>query len=244
MYDDKIVPPIVSVTDNYIYYLQNRMEKKTNLFELIPHQGILPLYYHHDTEVSLGVLRSLYEADIRAVEYTNRGEPALTNFQAMRKVCDQEMKDMYLGIGTIKDGDMAQAFIEAGADFIISPGLVESVAEVSERHQILWIPGCMTPSEIIRAESMGARLIKLFPGNVLGPGFMSAIKELFPDLLFMPTGGVDMNQENISAWFKAGVCAVGMGSKLITKELMQAKDYQRITESTKQVLSIIRTAKS
>jgi 2-dehydro-3-deoxyphosphogluconate aldolase/(4S)-4-hydroxy-2-oxoglutarate aldolase len=182
----------------------------------------------------------LYSAGIRAVEYTNRGEAAYANFKEMRKVIDSELNGMYLGIGTIKDGAMAQTFIDAGADYIICPGLVESVAEVADKHNMLWAPGCMTPSEIIRAETLGAKMIKLFPGNVLGPGFMSAIKELFPNLKFMPTGGVDLDRANIEGWFKAGVCAVGMGSKLVSKDVMENKKYDELIASTKSVLEIIK----
>ena len=220
------------------------MEKKQAILELIPKQGILPLYFYKDTTVSIEVLKALYQAGIRAVEYTNRGEAALQNFKEMRKVCDTELKGMYLGIGTIKNGEMAQTFIDAGTDYIICPGLVDSVAAVADKNNMLWVPGCMTPSEIIKAETLGAKMIKLFPGNILGPGFMSAIKELFPNLLFMPTGGVEMEQENIAGWFKAGVCAVGMGSKLITKQLLEAKDYAGIASATKQVLATIESIKS
>lgn len=219
------------------------MGKKETLLKLIPEQGILPLYYFKDAEVSVGILRALYQAGIRAIEYTNRGEQALKNFSLMRKVCDEEMKDMYLGIGTIKNGDMAKAFIDAGTDFIVCPGLVKKVAEVADRHDMLWAPGCMTPTEIIKAEQLGAQLIKLFPGNLLGPSFVSTIKELFPGLLFMPTGGVEVNKENLGAWFKSGVCAVGMGSKLVTKPIMENKQYDELTKQTKEALELIKTCK-
>ncbi|MBI2284860.1 MAG: bifunctional 4-hydroxy-2-oxoglutarate aldolase/2-dehydro-3-deoxy-phosphogluconate aldolase [Bacteroidetes bacterium] len=220
------------------------MEKKETILSLIPQQGILPLYFYKDTTVSIEVLKALYSAGIRAVEYTNRGEAALQNFKEMRKVCDSELKGMYLGIGTIKNGEMAQTFIDAGTDYIICPGLIESVAAVADKNNMLWVPGCMTPTEIIQAETLGAKMIKLFPGNILGPGFMSAIKELFPGLSFMPTGGVELDKDNISGWFKAGVCAVGMGSKLITKQLLEAKDYAQITKDTEKVLAIIQSIKS
>lgn len=219
------------------------MDKKTTLLKLIPDQGILPLYFYKDPEVSLEVLKALYRAGIRTVEYTNRGEAALQNFKKMRELCDTELKDMYLGIGTIKNGKMAQTFIDAGADFIICPGLVEDVAKVADENNLLWVPGCMTPTEIIRAETLGAKMIKLFPGNILGPEFMSAIKTLFPDLLFMPTGGVDLDKENIARWLKAGVCAVGMGSKLVSKELLEQKNYVRIEELAGQALEILKSLK-
>lgn len=217
------------------------MSKKAELLKLIPEQGILPLYFNKDEETSVQLLRSLYSAGIRAVEYTNRGEAALNNFKAMRKVVDSELEGMYLGIGTIKDGNMAQTFIDAGADYIICPGLVESVAEVADKHDLLWVPGCMTPSEIIKAETLGAKMVKLFPGNILGPGFMSAIKELFPNLLFMPTGGVELDKANIEGWFKSGVCAVGMGSKLVSKDVMENKKYTELIHSTKEALDIIKS---
>ncbi|SDL65495.1 2-dehydro-3-deoxyphosphogluconate aldolase / (4S)-4-hydroxy-2-oxoglutarate aldolase [Daejeonella rubra] len=220
------------------------MSKKAELLKLIPEQGILPLYFNKDEETSVELLRSLYSAGIRAVEYTNRGEAALNNFKAMRKVVDSELEGMYLGIGTIKDGKMAQTFIDAGADYIICPGLVESVAEVADKHDLLWVPGCMTPSEIIKAETLGAKMVKLFPGNILGPGFMSAIKELFPNLLFMPTGGVELDKANIEGWFKSGVCAVGMGSKLVSKDVMENKKYAELIGSTKEALEIIKSLRN
>ena len=108
---------------------------------------------------------------------------------------------------------------------------------------MLWVPGCMTPTEIIRADTLGANLIKLFPGNVLEPAFLSAVKEIFPNLLFMPTGGVDLDKENIAGWFKAGVCAVGMGSKLISKELLEQKDYAKIQSLTGEVMNTIKSLK-
>jgi 2-dehydro-3-deoxyphosphogluconate aldolase/(4S)-4-hydroxy-2-oxoglutarate aldolase len=157
----------------------------------------------------------------------------------MRKVCDKELQGMWLGVGTIKNVESAKDFIDAGADYLISPGLVKSVAKFADQHDMLWIPGCMTPSEIIRAEQWGAKMIKLFPGNLLGPSFLSTVKELFPDLLFMPTGGVEVSKENLEGWFKAGVCAVGMGSKLISKTVLENRDYSTITSLTKQALNII-----
>jgi len=215
------------------------MDKRSEILRLIPEQGVLPLFFYKDPEVSIEVLKALYKAGIRTVEYTNRGEAALKNFAAMRKVCDTELAGMYLGVGTIKNAEAAQAFIDAGADYLISPGLVEDAVAVADRNNIIWVPGCMTPSEIIRAEQLGARLVKLFPGNILGPGFLSAIKELFPNLLFMPTGGVEAEKGNISGWFKAGVCAVGMGSKLITKSALETRDYAGITKATEEAIALI-----
>jgi len=219
------------------------MDKKAELLKLIPEQGILPLYFNKDTQVSIELLKVLYNAGIKTIEYTNRGAAALANFKEMRRVCDAELKGMYLGVGTIKDAESAQAFIDAGADYIISPGLVEDAAEVADKHNLLWIPGCMTPTEVIRAEKLGAKLVKLFPGNILGPVFLSAIKEIFPNLLFMPTGGVDVDESNLKGWFKAGVCAVGMGSKLVSKDIMENKKYDELATLTKQAIALVNSCR-
>lgn len=219
------------------------MDKKAAILKVIPEQGILPLFFNKDAEISVNILHALYNAGIKTIEYTNRGEAALKNFAKLREICDKELAGMYLGVGTIKNAEQAQAFADAGADYIISPGLVEEVIPVAEKHNLLWIPGCMTPTEIIKAENLGAKVVKLFPGNMLGPSFLSGIKELFPNLLFMPTGGVELTTENIGGWFKAGVCAVGMGSKLITKDVMENKKYAELTEATKQAIQIVNASR-
>ncbi|WP_294234174.1 bifunctional 4-hydroxy-2-oxoglutarate aldolase/2-dehydro-3-deoxy-phosphogluconate aldolase [uncultured Chryseobacterium sp.] len=217
------------------------MTKIQSVTQTIIKQGVLPLYYNADEAITLDVLRALYKAGIRAVEYTSRGEAALNNFKKMIETRNVEMPEMLLGIGTIKNIRQAEEYYEAGADFFISPGFVAEVAEFLIPKDILYSPGCMTPTEIIEAENAGVTFIKLFPGNILGAGFMSAVKEVFPNLKFMPTGGVDTTRESIESWFKAGVSAVGMGSKLVSKELMTAKDYAAVENETKKVLEIIQT---
>ncbi|MES2277791.1 MAG: bifunctional 4-hydroxy-2-oxoglutarate aldolase/2-dehydro-3-deoxy-phosphogluconate aldolase [Bacteroidota bacterium] len=219
------------------------MDKKAAILELIPAQGILPLYFNKDAEISVNILHALYKAGIKTIEYTNRGEAALKNFAKLREVCDKELGGMYLGVGTIKNAAQAQSFVDAGADYIISPGLVEEVIPVAEKAGLLWIPGCMTPTEIIRAENLGAKVVKLFPGNMLGPSFLSGIKELFPGMLFMPTGGVELTKENIGGWFKAGVCAVGMGSKLISKDVMENQKYDELTAATIEAIEIVKASR-
>ncbi len=219
------------------------MNNPQQIADAIIAQGMLPLYFNADETVSIDVLRAIYKAGIKAVEYTNRGEAALVNFTAMVKVKTLEMPDMLLGVGTIKNLQQAEEYMNAGADFLVSPGFVKEVAEYAVGNNIFYAPGCMTPSEIIAAENAGIKFIKLFPGNMLGPEFLSGIKDIFPKLLFMPTGGVDTTKENIEGWFKAGVCAVGMGSKLISKKLMEAKDYATIEAETIKVLELIRTIK-
>ena len=216
------------------------MIKKDISTNKILQQGLLPLFFHPDINISANVLRALYAAGIRTCEYTNRGLEAPENFKQLLAIRNIEMPDLELGIGTIKSEKEAQLFIELGADFLVSPGLVPEVAELANKLNILWVPGCMTVTEIILAEKLGCNFIKLFPGNVLGPAFMSSIRELFPNLKFMPTGGVEITTESIGNWFKSGVNAVGLGSKLISKEILENEEYSLIQKNTSTALSIIK----
>ena len=219
------------------------MSKTQQIADAIVKQGMLPLYFNSSEEVSLDVLKAIYHAGVKAVEYTNRGDAALANFKKMVALRNAEMPGLLLGVGTIKNMQHATDYLAAGADFLVSPGFVPDVAAYCVSNDIFYAPGCMTPSEIIAAENAGIKFIKLFPGNMLGPEFLTTIKDIFPKLLFMPTGGVDTTKDNIEGWFKAGVCAVGMGSKLISKKLMEAKDYGTIETETKKVLELIGSIK-
>ncbi len=219
------------------------MSKTQQITDAIVQQGILPLYFNPDETVSVEVLKALYNAGVKAVEYTNRGEAALSNFKKMVEVRNAGMPGLLLGVGTIKNMAQATDYMSAGADFLVSPGFVSEVAAYCAANDIFYAPGCMTPSEIIAAENAGVKFIKLFPGNILGTEFLTTIKDIFPKLLFMPTGGVDTTKESIESWYKAGVCAVGMGCKLVSKKLMEAKDYAAIENATKEVLEVIASVK-
>jgi len=219
------------------------MSKKDNILGMLNQQGLMPLYFHEDETTCIELMEALYSAGVRLLEFTNRGPAALNNFSAMKKVAAEKYPDMFLGAGTIKDSGDAEAFVKAGADFLISPALAKDVFKVAEKEHVLWMPGCMTPTEILKAEKLGVPLVKLFPGNVLGPGYMAAIRELFPKMKFMPTGGVETTHENIKAWFDAGVTAVGMGSKLLTKNVIANKQYDELITHTKEVLAIINDCK-
>jgi 2-dehydro-3-deoxyphosphogluconate aldolase/(4S)-4-hydroxy-2-oxoglutarate aldolase len=219
----------------------NNTEKVTHA---IVEQGMLPLYFNADETVSLDILKTIYKAGVKAIEYTSRGEAAFNNFKKMVELRNAEMPGLLLGIGTVKNLAQAKEYITAGADFLVSPGFVLEIAEYAVSNDIFYAPGCMTPTEIIAAENAGVKFIKLFPGNMLGPDFLSGIKDIFPKLLFMPTGGVDTTKENIEGWYKAGVCAVGMGSKLISKKLMEQKDYSTIENETIAVLELIKAIKN
>ncbi|WGQ10344.1 bifunctional 4-hydroxy-2-oxoglutarate aldolase/2-dehydro-3-deoxy-phosphogluconate aldolase [Pedobacter gandavensis] len=219
------------------------MKTKENSLKAITDQGILPLFYFEDAQVSLEIIRTLYKAGIRVLEYTNRGPAALPNFKILIDALKTEMQDLYLGIGTIKTIAEAEEFLAAGAHFIVSPIVNEEVGKLVHEQGMLWVPGCFTPTEINTAHQMGAGLIKLFPANILGPSYMAAIRDLFPGQLFIPTGGVEIEQSNISNWFKSGVCAVGMGSKLISKDILENKNYNELANLTRKTIELVKAGR-
>jgi 2-dehydro-3-deoxyphosphogluconate aldolase/(4S)-4-hydroxy-2-oxoglutarate aldolase len=203
----------------------------------ILNEKLIPLFYEDDVDVCIQVVNALYKGGVRTIEFTHRGPKALDNFKTL--VSQKEnLPGLMLGIGTIKNTNDAEAYIQAGADFLISPVFDSAVADIAYLHKILWIPGCMTPTEIHVAQQAGCDLVKLFPGNVLGPGFIEAIRPLFKDVHFLVTGGVDATEESITKWLKAGAAGVGLGSKLITKEALQQKEFDKISTKINNLLSI------
>jgi 2-dehydro-3-deoxyphosphogluconate aldolase/(4S)-4-hydroxy-2-oxoglutarate aldolase len=150
------------------------------------------------------------------------------------------MPGLQLGIGTIKTKKQAKKYIEAGADFIVCPSINEEVGEVVIGEKLLWVPGCLTPTEIATAENAGADIVKIFPGNILGPSYISAIKDLFPALRFVVTGGVESEESNLKGWFGAGVVGVGMGSKLISKDIVERKDFDGLRKLTQKTIELVK----
>jgi 2-dehydro-3-deoxyphosphogluconate aldolase/(4S)-4-hydroxy-2-oxoglutarate aldolase len=219
------------------------MNDKKVILQTILGQGILPLFYWESPSVCLEVMRTLYRAGVRAIEYTNRGVAALDNFTMLKKTLVAEAPDLYLGIGTIKSADEAKAFVKAGADFLVAPIVNPEVAAIAAEHNMLWIPGCMTPTEVYRAQELKAAAIKVFPANILGPEFVSSIRELFQDQIFIPTGGVEIDEDNVRSWFKAGVSAVGFGSRLISKDILKTENYDLLYVNALEALRLARMAK-
>ncbi|MGX5817776.1 bifunctional 4-hydroxy-2-oxoglutarate aldolase/2-dehydro-3-deoxy-phosphogluconate aldolase [Chitinophaga lutea] len=200
---------------------------------------IVPVFYHEDPAVCSAVMQACYEGGIRVFEFTNRGAQARQNFAILRDLKNRTMPDLHLGIGTIKNAADAKVFVDMGADFIVCPIIDEATGAYCKTQNILWVPGCMTPSEIAVAEKAGAPLVKLFPGSSLGPGFVKAIKPLFPDMRFMPTGGVEPEQANLQSWFDAGVVCVGMGSNLLGKSVIDKQDWKSLTGKVTQTFAYI-----
>jgi 2-dehydro-3-deoxyphosphogluconate aldolase/(4S)-4-hydroxy-2-oxoglutarate aldolase len=219
------------------------MNKKELVIQQIVQSGLLPLYYHENKDISVNILRALYQSGVRVHEYTNRGENAPANFKALKTVAQQEMPDLLLGIGTIKTAETAKEYLNLGADFIVSPIVSAEVAEVVFGQNLAWIPGCLTPTEIHQAQTLGATLVKIFPGNLVGPSYIQSIKDIFPELLFMPTGGVEPEEQNLKAWFGAGVSAVGMGSRLLQTNLIEEGNFEALTDYIIKATILIQSCK-
>jgi len=215
---------------------------REKIIQAIVHQGVVPLFYHPDEETSIQVIHTLYASGIRVIEYTNRGKQALRNFRSIKKETYRQFPDLILGLGTVMDPKTAAKGIQNGADFLVSPGYTRDLSKFADNENKLWIPGCITPTELFLAQDDGLQLVKLFPANTLGPAFVQSVKEVFPDLLYMPTGGV--NSQNIESWFRVGVSAVGMGSSLISHEITEQKNFDLLKMNTGALLKQIADIRS
>ncbi len=212
---------------------------------LVQQTGFMPLFTHTDASICRNVLQASYNAGVRLFEFTNRHTNSFDIFIALRKFCDEQLPGMVLGIGTIKNAQQAEQFIHAGADFLISPLILEEIHHMAVKHQKLWMPGCATASEIGLAEHWGMDTVKIFPAKQLGgPGFIKAVKAVFPDMRFMTTGGVEPTEEDISNWFKAGVTAVGIGSQLFPATWLENNQYALVTEHVKKIIQYIENVKN
>jgi 2-dehydro-3-deoxyphosphogluconate aldolase/(4S)-4-hydroxy-2-oxoglutarate aldolase len=202
--------------------------------------GVVPLFYHYDIEVAKKVLRACYKGGARVLEFTNRGDFAHEVFGKLNKFAVAELPEMILGVGSVIDAGTASLYLQLGANFVVSPMLIEKMAPVCNRRKVLWTPGCGSLTEITRAHELGAEIVKIFPGSQLGPGFIKAVKGPCPWVSIMPTGGVAPTEENLAAWFEAGAACVGMGSKLIEKEAVNNGDFDRITQKCSDALTMVK----
>jgi len=206
--------------------------------------GMVPVFYNPDIEVCKNVIKACYDAGVKIFEFTNRGDFAHEVFSELNKFALRELPGMIMGVGSVVDPITAGIYIQLGANFIVSPILNEEMAKICNRRKIAWSPGCGSVSEISKAEELGAEVVKIFPGSqVGGPEFVAAVKGPMPWTNIMPTGGVEPTEENLTAWFKAGVYCVGMGSKLFPKELIIEKDYEALKNRIKEVFDLIQNIK-
>lgn len=205
-------------------------------------QGVIPVFYHPDVEVCRNVIQACADGGAKCIEFTNRGDFASQVFLDVARHFAKADPSVIMGVGSVVDAPTAGIYIANGAKFVVGPLLNPDVAKVCNRRKIPYSPGCGTMSEISMAEELGCEIVKIFPGDIVGgPAFVKAVLAPCPWTRLMPTGGVDASEASLRAWFEAGVVCVGIGSNLITKKLLEAKDYKGIEARVRDTIALIRS---
>ena len=216
---------------------------RLQVLNTIVETGLVTVFYHPDVQVAIKIAEAVAAGGARTIEFTNRGDFAPWVFQELSQYLAQSNPNLILGVGSVIDAPTAALYIASGANFVVGPILNPEVARLCNRRKIAYSPGCGSASEIAAAEELGVEIVKVFPGDsVGGPNFVKAILGPCPWTRLMPTGGVETTPESISAWFKAGITAAGIGSNLVKKEWVSAGNYQAITDKTREVMIWIRQA--
>lgn len=202
--------------------------------------GMVPLFYNADAELGKKIITACYEGGARVIEFTNRGDFAHEVFAELNKYAAKHLPELILGVGSVTDGAAASLYLQLGANFVVTPVLREDIAVICNRKKVLWSPGCGSLSEIARAEELGCEVVKLFPGGIYGPAFIKAIKGPCPWTNVMPTGGVAPTRENLSSWLNSGAFCVGMGSKLISKDIVENQNMELLKSKVADALALIK----
>jgi 2-dehydro-3-deoxyphosphogluconate aldolase/(4S)-4-hydroxy-2-oxoglutarate aldolase len=204
-------------------------------------QGVIPIFYHPDAETACSIAQACADAGARVFEYTNRGDFAFEVYGRLEKFCRERLPQMILGAGSIVDAPTAALYIAQGANFVVAPSLNSEVARLCNRRKVPYLPGCGSATEIAEAEELGCEILKIFPGSSFGgPSFVKALLGPCPWTRLLPTSVVEPTEESMAAWFDAGVACVGMGTNLITPDLMAAGDFATLTRNIREVLAIAR----
>lgn len=214
---------------------------KIDTLGIIRGTGIVPVFFDKDAAMAKKVVKACYDGGIRAFEFTNRGDGAHKVFEELVAFVRSECPEMALGAGTILDAPTAALYLQMGADFLVSPCMVEEVAVLANRRGVPYSPGCGTVTEIVRAMELGCDLVKVFPADTVGgPAFVKNVLAPLPWAMIMVTGAVEPTQENLSAWAESGVTAVGMGSKLFPKDLVASGDWSAVSALCRKCLGWFR----
>jgi 2-dehydro-3-deoxyphosphogluconate aldolase/(4S)-4-hydroxy-2-oxoglutarate aldolase len=212
---------------------------KLAVMQKIGSTGMVPVFYHKDAEVAKKVIKACYDGGVRAFEFTNRGDFAQEVFAECVKFAATECPELAMGVGSVVDAPTAALYLQLGACFVVGPLFNADIAVVCNRRCVTYCPGCLTPSEIGKAQEVGCDFTKVFPGDVVGPNLVKGLMAPMPWSKIMVTGGVSPDKENLEGWFKAGVYCVGMGSKLFPSDKVKAEDWQYVTDKCKEALGYI-----
>jgi len=214
---------------------------RIEVFQTMQETGLVPLAYNADPSTMIAIVEACYKGGARVFEFTSRGDLAHQVFDTLSKYCNTNLPEMILGVGSVTDAGQASLYMSLGANFIVTPVLREDIALVCNRRKVMWSPGCGSLTEVCKAEELGCELVKLFPGGVYGPAMVKAIRGPQPWTNVMPTGGVSPDEENLKGWFSAGVTCVGMGSKLISKEIVANRNFEKLEQVVSRTLGLIKS---
>ena len=215
--------------------------RRLQVLHIIEATGIVPIFHHQDTGLSLEVVKACVAGGALAVEWLNRADGAIDRFRELENHCKEHLPAAILGAGSVVDSGTAAMYINAGANFIVGPCLDKEVAEVCNKRKIAYFPGCASVKEIHEAEALGVEICKIFPGKqVGGADFVKAVLGPSPWSSLMPTGGIEPSKVSLSEWFQAGIVCAGMGSKLITPNILALKDFSALTEKISNTLDLVK----
>jgi 2-dehydro-3-deoxyphosphogluconate aldolase/(4S)-4-hydroxy-2-oxoglutarate aldolase len=213
--------------------------EKQHVFNRMISEGLVPVIRAASARDAMDVADAIKEGGVSLIEITMTVPGAIDTIKELtRKYTDE----IILGAGTILDPETGRAALLAGAQFIVSPTLNLDLIQLAHRYSAVVIPGAMTPTEILTAWNAGADMVKVFPAAQLGgPEYIKAVKAPLPQVLLVPTGGV--NLQNAGAFIKAGATVLGVGGELVDKRAVKEKKFSVITENTRAFLKIIREAR-
>ena len=199
---------------------------KLEVLNTIAHEGVVPVFYDPDVAVTVDVAATLVAGSINTLEFTNRGDGALGVLAELIRQTRSKLPELIVGAGSIVDGATAAHVIDLGANFVFGPSFSPDVASACHLRNVPYVPGCATVTEILSAYRAGCDYVKLFPAaSIGGPAFLEAARAPCPWVRAIPTGGVEPTVESLRPWYRAGAPAVGMGSNLLPKRLVEARDF-------------------
>ncbi|MGA2746751.1 MAG: bifunctional 4-hydroxy-2-oxoglutarate aldolase/2-dehydro-3-deoxy-phosphogluconate aldolase [Candidatus Sulfotelmatobacter sp.] len=202
--------------------------------------GIIPVIRAASVAEATRAVEAIRAGGIPVVEITMTVPNAVS---VIREVAQQHGDKVLIGAGTVITAEQAESCLRAGAEFLVSPGLSSSVLAVAHASEKLAIPGALTPTELMNAQELGARLIKIFPcGNVGGPKYLKSLKAPFPSAQLIPTGGV--NASNAADFIAAGAFALGVGADLVDTKALREGNLQKIISAAQELVQAVNSARS
>lgn len=216
-----------------------RATGRTSIVRAVEEAGVVAVIRLKEAAKVSAVIETLAAGGVRVLEITMTVPGAI---EVIRSVAGALPDEVILGAGTVLDADTARRVIDAGARFIVAPTFDPDTILACHERDVPAMPGCFSPTEILRAWRLGADIVKVFPATSLGAGYIKDVRAPLPDIKLMPTGGV--TPENAGDWIKAGAVAVGIGSSLVDAKAVAAGDFRRIEDAARLLIANVRAARA